>query len=113
MDLQRVGVYIDRMWRNARVLLGLSCLIATAEASPGKAAREGFVEQFAEFETADLGFTFRLGTPDTTLSVVVAGRGKCNRALLAKIVELAGEPIRNVGFKLVECASERSIRVKP
>jgi hypothetical protein len=76
-------------------------------------AREGFVERFAEMqESSGLPFSFKLGSSDTTLSVVVDG-GRCSEALLTKIVETAEDHIRNVGFTRVECASDESISVRP
>lgn len=105
--------------RNIAITIALALtLSAPAEADqrtkrPGKAARQGFVEQFAEMQkSGDLPFILKLGTPDTTLSVVVT-RGSCTKPLLEKIVEISGDPIRNVGFTLVECSSDRSITVRP
>jgi hypothetical protein len=102
------------MHRIVMAVFGLFLLGAVAEAAPSKAAREGFVEQFAEMQkSGELPFSLKLGTPDTSLSVVVGSSGRCSRPLLAKIVELIGEQIRNVGFTLVECASDRTVNVRP
>jgi hypothetical protein len=81
---------------------------------PSKAARQGFVERFNELAAAsnDAPFLIKLGKPDTTLSVVVTS-GSCTRRLLGKIVELAGQNMRNVGFTLVECSSDKTINVEP
>jgi hypothetical protein len=71
-------------------------------------AREGFIEVIAqEMAKAGFGFNLELGSPDTTLRVV----GPCNRGLLGKLVELAGQNMRNVAFERIECGSNASIGI--
>src|SRR5204862_2292898 len=62
-------------------------------------AREGFIEVIAQgMAKAGFGINFEFGSPDATLRVV----GPCSRALLGKLVELAGQNMRNVAFERIE-----------
>lgn len=86
---------------------------AELEAARERPAREGFAEQFNELAASKgLPFMLELGKPDTTLSVVVT-RIPCTKDLLALLVKTAEDHIRNVGFALVECSSDKTISVKP
>lgn len=98
----------------ATVLLIVLPAFAAAEPNKlaGRTARQSFVEQFNEMAASgDMPFLFRMGKPDTTLSVVTKG-GRCTKPLLDKIIELSGEGMRNVGFVRVDCSSDSSVSVR-
>jgi hypothetical protein len=73
----------------------------------GRTMRQQFVDTISK--EGDLPLRFTIGSPDTMLLVDPTG-GACSLPLLKKLVEISGDPMRNVGFDTIACG-DRSAAV--